>query len=88
MTKRNTEIMNQYLSSRYTDLNSAYTKCSYKKQRAWEYCQNLCKDNNGTGLKVMSKNTYTFTAGFTFTKDGHNYLMYITPSRDEAIALN
>ena len=52
--------------SRYTDLNSAYGRCSTAKRNAWEYCEDLCRKKNGTDLRIISRNCYRFTAGFVY----------------------
>ena len=64
-----------------------YSSYSYKKLRAWDYCKDLCARHEGWGLKVISHNTFIFTAGFYFTDKDTGVLrfMYITPSYDTPI---
>ena len=64
-------------NSRYTDLYSAYDRCSKDKRDAWEYCQDLCRRKNGEGLKVISRNSYRFTAGFIFPHPDTGELMFL-----------
>lgn len=68
-------------------LDNAYGTHSYNKDRAWIYCENLQAQYNGWGLKVISYNTFIFTAGFYFTDKDTGVLrfMYITPSYDTPI---
>ena len=41
---------------------------------------------SGWGLKVITANTYIFTAGFEFTgEEGQVMFMYITPSQNTAV---
>ena len=77
-----------YQKSRYTDLWQVYESASSGKRNAWEYCKKLCYSQQGIGLKIISYNTYTFTAGFVFEEDGVNKFMYITPSRDIAVEID
>ena len=68
-------------------LYHAYNDFSANKARAWRYCEELCKKHNGYGLKVISKNTFMFTAGFEFVdkENGNTKFMYITPNYDIAV---
>ncbi len=69
------------LSSDYT-LWDAYTAPSVNKRNAWGYCESLCKEKNGHGLKVVSHNSFVFTAGFEYEENGEKKYMHITPSYD------
>lgn len=70
-----------YLRSEKYSLSDAYDRPSTRKEAAWEYCRNLCAQYEGWGLKVISKNTFIFTAGFLFlSTSGKEKFMYITPS--------
>lgn len=73
----------------YADLYAAYANPSQAKRRAWEYCKQLCYDLGGEGLKVLSKNTFMFTAGFMYTDDdGREMFMYISPNYNAAVPVN
>ena len=71
----------------HRNLWDVYNNYSYKKSRAWDYCSDLCAQNDGWGLKVITYNTFIFTAGFYFTDKDTGVLrfMYITPSHDTPI---
>ncbi len=56
----------------------AYGRPSDRKEAAWEHCQRLCREHSGRGLKVISKNTSFFTAGFVYEEEGQPMFMYIT----------
>lgn len=77
-----------YERSHYGDLLDAYTKCSEAKRAAWLHCRDLMAEHDGWGLKVISRNTWMFTAGFEFTnpETGELMFMYITPSYDVAVS--
>lgn len=79
--------IDRYNNSTYTSLNDVYAKHSEKKSNAWEYCRRLMATLNGYGLKVLSYNTFMFTAGFLFTDESTGVVkfMYITPSYDCAV---
>ncbi len=76
-----------YKMARYTDLYSAYGRCSSRKREAWDYCQKLCEKHNGEGLRVIGRNCHTFSAGFEFTdqETGEIMFMHITKSHDTAV---
>jgi len=60
----------------------AYERPSRKKVNAWDYCKKLCEKYKGSNLKVVSFNTFIFTAGFTFTdpETKEEMYMHITPT--------
>lgn len=64
-----------------------YASYSQNKLRAWYYCKDLCAKYEGWGLKVISHNTFIFTAGFYFIDKDTGVLrfMYITPTYDTPI---
>lgn len=69
------------------DIREAYGRVSGAKVSAWNRCVDLCSENNGEGLTVVSTNTFVFTAAFKFAKNGKDYLCYITPSYNYEIEL-
>ena len=73
-----------YDRSNWYYLRDAYKSCSYRKHCAWYYC--VCKmiEYNGIGLKVISRNTKSFTAGFIFHDEetGEPMFYYITANYD------
>ena len=73
-----------YLRSGLYSLYDCYNNFSSRKAQAWEYCQNLMEEKNGSGLKVISYNTNFFTAGFVYEDEGKKMFMYITASSDVA----
>lgn len=79
----------RWKNSRYTDLYSAYGKCSAKKREAWRYCQELCEKYKGDGLKIISRNDCRFTAGFVYPdfSTGELMFMYISPSYNQSVSL-
>lgn len=88
MTKANTYKLRQYNNSTASSLYDVYGSFSSKKYNAWKYCESLKARHNGHDLRVLSANTYMFTAGFRFRDDnGNDCLMYITPSKDEIITI-
>jgi len=77
----------RWRTSRYTDLRSAYGRYSRDKQDAWEYCEDLCKKKDGSGLKIISRNSWKFTAGFEYPNPdtGELMFMYISPTYDQEV---
>lgn len=76
--------INRYNYSTDYRLEDVYGRYSSAKARAWNYCVELMKKYNGYGLKVLSSNTFMFTAGFLFEdkETGAVQFMFITPSYD------
>ena len=74
-------IYRHNISEEYS-IYKAYKTPSDNKVRAWEYCKQLCRDNNGHNLKVIGHSCHVFSAAFTFTKNGCNYIVHITPSHN------
>ena len=76
-----------YFRSNATDLYDVYSRCSAAKRHAWDYCRKLCLDKNGRGLRIISGNSFMFTAGFEFPdpETGVRMFMYITPNYDVAV---
>lgn len=87
MTKRNQSIVDRYNRSDEYELYQAYGSISSAKMKAWEYCKELCYKKTGTGLKIISHNSFQFTAGFTYEENGKKYLMYISKAMDLPILL-
>lgn len=85
MNKRQTEIYKRYQDSTMYWLGDAYPSgYSYEKGRAWQYCIDLMHEKGGSGLKVISKNTFQFSAGFEYwdNETGKDMFVYITKSYD------
>lgn len=79
--------INRYSKSDLYTLHHAYGRPSYAKENAWNYCIDLMRKYDGYGLKVISYNTFMFTAGFMFTdkETGVLQFMFITPNYDIAV---
>lgn len=65
----------------YSSIFQAYGRPSSAKISAWEHCERLRDEFNGTNLRVLSRNTFMFTAGFEFEDENGviNYML-ITPT--------
>ena len=86
MNKRDRKIVEAYEWSDKYSLYRAYRSFSGKKAEAWEHCESLCREKEGTGLKVIGANSSFFTAGFLF--DDGKKLMYITKWDERVIDLD
>lgn len=73
-----------WLRSKNYTLFHAYEKPSASKERAYDYCLEKFRLYNGEGFKIISYNTFIFTAGFIFTdvKTDEQMFYYITPNYD------
>ena len=77
-----------YEQSEMDSLEKAYKSASHRKWAAWHYCQRLCREHDGWGLKVIHRNTWMFTAGFEYVNQetGEVMFMYITPNYNVAVS--
>ena len=68
-------------------LDDAYGRYSANKARAWRHCESVRKAHLGSALKVVSHNTFMFTAGFQFVdqESGVVKYMHITPTSETAV---
>lgn len=88
-TKRNQRIAREYCEYYYsncklklTDLRQAYAKPSYKKEKAWDYCKNLCSILDGFDLCVSAHSCDFFSVVFKFKVDEKLCYAYITAKND------
>lgn len=86
-TKEARYITEQYKRSKATCLADVYGRYSSKKVEAFDYCRRLMAEHDGSDLRILSANTYIFTAAFQFMnkETGEAMLMYITPSKDKEV---
>ena len=67
--------------SEMTCLEDAYKAPSEAKQWAWVRCIGICNANNGTNLRIVGRNSQTFSAGFVYFKDGQCIFVWITKDK-------
>lgn len=69
---------------RCTDIYEAYGKPSYQKVRAFEYCKQLCRENDGFDFQIIGHNAMTFSVGFRYygKNTGAACFAYITRDYD------
>lgn len=72
----------KYEVSEMYSIRHAYNKPSYAKRLAWLHCYAECDRYNGHDLKIISFNTFNFTAGFLYEDSETGVVMfrYISPS--------
>ena len=75
-------VINDYWYAKGKTLNECYKTHSSKKQSAFNYCINMCKDLNGKHFAIASKNVNFFTVHFIFEHNGEMYLAYITKAHN------
>ena len=92
MKTQNTKTLKQayknYMQSSNYNLNDIYKSYSYSKARAFDYCKNLCNKYSGQDLKIICGNTFTFSAGFTYSQDNKNYFVFITKDQNRQLDLS
>lgn len=80
--------ISDYNRSSDYNLHDVYkTSYSYKKEQAFDYCKELCNEYNGRDLRIISYNTFIFTAGFIYNDkiEGVIKFMFITPSNNISV---
>lgn len=91
MEKRNTKTLrvaySSYQQSNYYTLRDCYASYSYAKERAFNYCKELCDKYNGNGLKIISYNIFGFSCGFIGIIDNKKVFVYITKDYDRYLEL-
>ena len=83
MNQRDAAIIRRYEESNMYNLNDAYGSYSREKSEAWDRCRvwhyNYRDKADFRGpLKVIGANTFKFSAGFTYSRLGETYFVYIT----------
>ena len=86
-TKEALYITEMYERSTARSLADVYGNYSRAKADAFNYCRRLMAEHNGEDLRILSHNTFIFTAAFMMWSDetGEPLLMYITPSRNKIV---
>ena len=76
--------ISRYNRSTAYSLRDVYGRYSYAKEQAFRYCLDLMNKYNGRDLKIISYNTFRFTAAFIFNdpETGVIQFMFITPNYD------
>ena len=72
----------RFLHSSYTDIYSAYKNPSDIKVSIWERYRREAAALGSYNIKVLSRNCFTFSLGFTYCKDDKKYFRYISPAKD------
>lgn len=62
-------------------LEDAYKSHSEEKRWAWIRCIRLRNANNGTNLRIIGRNSQTFSAGFVYFNDGQRTFVWITKDK-------
>ena len=77
-----------YCGSSHRTLSDVYGRYSTAKDNAYTYCVDFMEKFNGNDLRIISYNTFMFSAGFTFevldseTGEVKRAFCYITPAYD------
>lgn len=65
-------------------LRDVYGSFSYAKQQAFDYCQKLQNEHHGENGRIIGKNGFVFSFGFTYTDENNKkHFVYITKSHDK-----
>ncbi len=82
MKKEISKFMKQkyrdYCMSDMYSLYDKYQRPSNAKHRAWDHCEDLCKEYNGHGLRLVGGNSMQFSAGFLCDINGEPSYVHIT----------
>ena len=63
-SKKGERYVRLYERSTMYSLSDAYKKPSDRKMQADRYCQGLCRKEQGYAYKIISANTFSFTAAW------------------------
>ena len=88
MTKREQGVIDSYIRSDKYNLHECYKSFSDRKWCAYKHVVNELLQDNGEGLKILSYNTFMFTAGYLVKIGEDKYLVRITPTKKELIKIS
>lgn len=75
------EYYNEYCKTGYRTLDDVYGRYSSAKRHAYEYVRERMCEQGGTGLTIISANTFSFTTGYTYV-DEHGREHFVVDTRD------
>lgn len=77
-------------ASRGNQLSEVYGRYSSAKAAAWEHCERLCSELDGSNLCIASYNTFVFSAQFEFDhpENGRPMVCHITPTQAYSMYLD
>ena len=87
-TKTIKNAYQSYEKSTLYSLNDCYATASYYKQKAYNYCKDLCKKYGGHGFKIIGYNTTAFSVGFIGYINENEAFFYITKDYDRYIYID
>ena len=74
--------LENYKRSEYSELWQVYGKCSKDKYDAMECCKRLMHELNGSKMRIISHNPWTFSVGFQYVDSETGVLMFAYITRD------
>ena len=63
-TKRGQKMLDSAVGYEGMFLYQIYNSFSPAKQKAWDYCYELCRKEKGTGFGIISHNTFGFSVSW------------------------
>lgn len=80
--KEKERITNCRYDENYSNLWNCYGRYSHAKEKAFDYCRQLCYVFGGYNMRIVSHNTFTFCVKFDFVHPETGVLCtaYITPA--------
>ena len=82
MTKTERSYFDRWKKSEITELHQIYSTYSKNKERAFEYCKEMCYRLQGFRFRIISHNTDIFTVGFAYGTSDNLRLRVMTPYHD------
>lgn len=77
-TKKAKTFLFNYQNAKFSKLHEIYKNYSDKKIRAYYDIKYDMHEQRGKNLKLMSRNSQFFCAGYSFRKKKKNFLKYFT----------
>ena len=78
-----------YIRSTARTLWDVYDSFSYAKEKAFNYCIELLNKHHGENGRIVYKNGFVFSFGFTYTDENNKkHFVYITKSHDKDVIID
>lgn len=77
-SKRAKRLIDLYDKSTIYSIYGAYSRPSQAKLIEFEYCEKCAYEDDGTSPRILSYNTYCFTAGYRIWREGKPFLKVYT----------
>lgn len=78
MTRKQATLLDNYRRATATRLTDVYTRHSWKKEKAFQWCENKKAGLNGYDARICSASSHFFTYAFCYDAADGQHLCYET----------